>query len=136
MSKKVNGKKFSSEYQPQEKWTEEKAIELGESLLEWMRVENNLFFEEFLLIENDYYDSLITYLREKFPSFSQRIDKAKRMQEIKLFGGGVKGDLNAQMTKFTLNVNHGFIETNKTDNKTETTLKVEQPIFDLKINDK
>ena len=35
--KKVNGKLFSSEYQPPEKWNEERALQLGNDLINWLK---------------------------------------------------------------------------------------------------
>lgn len=35
--KPEDGKQFSKDYQPPEKWTESKAIELGENLLVWLK---------------------------------------------------------------------------------------------------
>ena len=117
--KPEDGKKFSSDYQPPEKWTEEKAIELGNSLISWMNAKDedgndkaNLFFNEFLIIEKNLYPSLIDYLCDKYSSFSKLIEKAKKIQEIKLMKYGVADRLNASMTKFTLVNNHGWRDRN------------------------
>jgi len=113
--KPSDGKQFSKDYQPEEKWTEKKAIELGEGMIEWLKEKNedgedkgNLFFEEFLIIEQDLYVDLISYLSEKFSSFSNLIAKAKKIQELKLVKYGVGDRLNATMTKFVLINNHDF----------------------------
>ena len=105
-----DGKQFSSEYQPQEKWTEEKAIKLAQDLIAWLKVpgKDNMFFEEFLYIQNDYYVTIISYLSEKFTSFSNLIVKAKKIQETKLKKYGVADELNAAMTKFVLINEHGW----------------------------
>lgn len=103
------GKKFSSEYQPEEKWTEEKALKVANDLIIWMReTEQNIFWEEFLYITNDYYSQLISYLCNKFVSFSKLIEKAKKIQEIKLKKYGTGDALNAAMTKFVLINEHNW----------------------------
>jgi hypothetical protein len=119
-----DGIQFSKEYQPEEKWTEQKALELGQELLTWMKAKDkdgedkgNIFFEDFLLIENDYYDDLTDYLKNKFTSFSVLLASAKRIQEIKLKKFGVGDRLNATMTKFVLTNNHGYSDQTKTVNE-------------------
>ena len=92
-----------------EKWTEEVAQELGQSLVEWMKKEKtNIFFEEFLFIKNDLHPCTITYLKNKFMSFSKFIEKAKKIQEIKLIKWGTADKLNASMTKFVMINHHGY----------------------------
>lgn len=121
--KPEDGKQFSSEYQPQEKWTEKKATELGIELIEWLKAKDedgndkaNIFFEEFIVIEKDLYPQLITYLSDKFSSFSYLLEKAKKIQEIKLVKYGVGDRLNATMTKFVLTNHHSYSEKNITEN--------------------
>jgi hypothetical protein len=98
-----DGRQFSSEYQPEEKWTEAKALELANELIAW-QMENpaNMFWEEFLVMERGLYSEVITYLCEKFTSFLKLIDQAKKIQEIKLKKYGTADKLNAAMTKFVL----------------------------------
>lgn len=115
--KPEDGKKFSKDYQPQEKWTEKIAIELGEELIQWLKEKDdegedkgNIFFEEFLIIEKDLYEDLISYLCGKFSSFSDLIRKAKKIQELKLQKYGVGDRLNATMTKFVLTNIHDWRE--------------------------
>jgi hypothetical protein len=106
-----DGKQFSKDYQPPKKWTEKKALQLGEELIAWLKEKDeNIFFDEFLYLNKDYYETLITYLRGEFSSFSQLIERAKKIQEVKLVKFGVFDKLNAQMTKFTLINNHGYKE--------------------------
>lgn len=119
-----DGKQFSKEYQPAEKWTEKKALELGNNLIEWLKAKDengedkgNIFYEEFLLIENDLYEDLIGYLCRKFTSFLELIERATKIQEIKLKKYGVFDKLNASMTKFTLMNNHGWKDKNETEQK-------------------
>jgi hypothetical protein len=119
-----DGKQFSKEYQPEEKWTEQKALELGKDLINWLKAKDadgedkgNMFYEEYLVIERDFYLDLIRYLSNKFTSFSELIEKAKKIQEIKLVKYGVGDRLNATMTKFTLTNNHGWSDQTKTVNE-------------------
>lgn len=115
--KKINGRLFSKDNQPPEKWTKEKALKLGYDLIEWLKEKDeqgndkgNIFYEEFLIIEKDLYPELIAYLRNKFPSFLKLIDKADKIQELKLQKYGTADRLNASMTKFVLINKHNWRE--------------------------
>ena len=110
-----DGKQFSSDYQPAEKWTEKKALKLGEEMTAWMKAKDengedkgNIFFAEFLCIENDYYEDLINYLCGKFTSFLELIKKAHKIQEIKLAKFGIDDRLQPAMTIFCLKNLHGW----------------------------
>ncbi|MFW9821391.1 MAG: hypothetical protein ACFFE4_00555 [Candidatus Thorarchaeota archaeon] len=97
-----------------EKWTEEKAIALGQSLLSWLSLEgdDHIFFEEFLYLKNFYHPNTIKDLEKKYKSFQELIDKARKIQEIKLKKYGTmnsKVGLNPGMTKFCLINNHGYL---------------------------
>jgi len=112
-----DGKQFSSTYKPQEKWTEEKAIEVGNDLIKWLSLEDeNIFFEEYLVIERGFYPELIAYLSNKHTSFLKLIEKAKKIQELKLIKYGVFDKLNAQMTKFVLTNHHNYKDKSEVDN--------------------
>ena len=108
-----------------EKWTEEKALQLADELIVWLKKEDvNIFYEDFLFIEKDLYKELISYLSNKFPkSFGLKIKRAKKIQEIKLKKLGVLDQLNATMTRFTLINNHGWSD--KVDSTVEQTVKSE-----------
>jgi len=119
---KNEGKKFSKDYQPEEKWTEEKALKLGNDLIEWLKAKNeddedegNILYEEFLVVEKDLHEKTILYLKSKFKSFLPLYEKAKKIQEIKLHKYGLADKLNPNMCKFSLNVNHGWIDKKATD---------------------
>lgn len=112
-----DGKQFSSEYQPEEKWTEKRALELGNELLDWMNEvdengedKGNMFVDEFFVIKKRMYETLPNYLVRKFTSFSRLYNTAKKTQEVKLVKYGVGDKLNATMTKFVLTNNHGYSE--------------------------
>jgi len=107
--KPSDGKQFSSEYQPEERWTEAVALEVGKALIKWLKEKDeHIFFDEFLYIENDYYSSLISYLANKFTSFAKLLERAKKIQEIKLKKFGTADVLNASITKFVLINEHDW----------------------------
>lgn len=121
-----DGKQFSSEYQPAEKWTKERSMELGQELINWMKEKDeygkdkgNIFWEEFLVIEKDLYPQLISYLSGKFSSFSKLIKKAEKIQELKLQKYGVGDRLNATMTKFVLINQHNWTDKSAIDHTTK-----------------
>jgi len=104
-----DGKQFNSDYQPEEKWTEKKALQLADDLIAWQKEDPvNIFWDEYLVMIRDLYPELIAYLCKKFTSFLKRIDKAKRLQEIKLKKYGTADKLNATITKFVLINEHGW----------------------------
>lgn len=111
-----DGKQFSSEYQPKEKWTEDRALKLANDLIVWQKAKPaNMFWEEFLVIEKDLYPELISYLSKKFTSFLKLIERAKKIQEIKLKKYGTADKLNATITKFVLINEHGWKDHTQTD---------------------
>lgn len=127
-----DGKQFSSEYQPPEKWTEQRALELGYELLDWMSEvdENgedkmNMFVDEFFVIKKRMYSTLPNYLVGKFTSFSRLYDTAMKIQEVKLKKHGVRDRLNATMTKFVLKNNHGWKEEHETQTDTNQVKPIE-----------
>lgn len=97
-----------------EKWTEEKSLKLANDLINWLKKPtlegegNNLFYEEFLVMERDLHPNTIRELCKKFSSFRDLIDKSKKIQETKLRRYGVGDKLNASMTKFVMINNHGY----------------------------
>lgn len=124
-----DGKQFSSEYQPKEKWTEEVALELGNGLIEWLKEtdedgkdKGNMFFEEYLVMVRDVHPCTTSYLSKKFTSFSNLLAKAKKIQELKLYKYGAADRLNPQITKFVLINEHNKISDN-TKSKQEVVTK-------------
>jgi hypothetical protein len=104
-----DGRQFSSDYQPAEKWTEDRAIRLGYDLIAWQKEKpENVFWEEFIIMEKELYPEIISYLSKKFTSFLKLIEKAKKIQEIKLKKYGTADKLNASITKFVLINEHGW----------------------------
>lgn len=124
--KPEDGKQFSSEYQPAQKWTEDAALKIGNELISWMKeADENMFFEEFLYLKENYNTDLISYLRKKFSSFAELIRIAKKMQEVKLKKFGVMDKLNAQMTKFVLINNHNWRDKKDFDVNTQETARAQ-----------
>lgn len=117
--KPSDGRQFSESYQPERKWTKKKADQLAIDLIEWMKEEeNNIFFEEFIVIKRDLYPGVTSYLCKKFTSFFKLIEKAKKIQELKLYKFGVEDRLNAQITKFVLiNEHNKLSENSKVESK-------------------
>lgn len=127
-----DGKQFSKDYQPPEKWTEKRALALADELIDWMKEKyedgndkGNMFYEEFLVIEKDLYPDLIRYLTNKFSSFFERIKTAEKIQELKLQKYGVGDKLNASMTKFVLTNKHGWREKHETQTETNQVKPIE-----------
>ena len=107
---------FSSEYQPEEKWTEEVALNLANELIAWQKeLPANIFWEEFIVIEKGYHPGIISYLSQKFSPFSKLIEQARTIQEIKLKKYGTADKLNASMTKFVLINNHDWKDSHQID---------------------
>lgn len=130
--KPSDGKQFSSDYQPEEKWTEDKALKLGRDLINWMKVApENIFFDEFLYVENDYYAELISYLSGKFTSFLNLIGKAKKIQEVKLKKYGTADKLNAPITKFVLINEHGWKDKQEVEHSGGVTLNFPKEFEDV-----
>lgn len=104
-----DGKKFSSTYQPKPKWTKAKAMQLANDLIAWQKKDAiNIFWEEFLVIERDLHPNVIGYLRKKYSSFSDLLEKARKIQELKLQKYATADKLNAAITKFVLINKHGW----------------------------
>lgn len=138
--KPEDGKQFSKDYQPTEKWTEKNALALGNEMIEWLNEvdENgkdlgNTLFEEFLVIKKGLYPDIITYLRDKFTSFSKLYKAAKKTQEIKITKYCLLDQMNAGMGKFLLSATHGLTE--KKEIKQSGSINI-PPIKWVNTNDK
>jgi hypothetical protein len=104
-----DGKKFSSTYQPKPKWTKKIADQLAHDLIAWQKKDAiNIFWEEFLVIERDLHPNVIGYLRKKYSSFSDLLEQARKIQELKLQKYATADKLNAAITKFVLINKHGW----------------------------
>ena len=115
-----HGQQFQKGNKVAEKWTEEEALNVGNALIKWLLAEDeNIFYEEFLYLNDEYYVELISYLSKKFKSFFKLIEKSKKIQEINLKKLGIKNEINPYMARFVLNVDHGLVE--KREQKTDIT---------------
>lgn len=116
------------------KWTKKKADELGEELLAWIKPNvvnvsgklvdanlKNVFFNEFLILNKGLYPSLIPRLCKNYPSFAKVIERAKAIQEIKLWKLGCHGAFKEGLTKFALVCLHDHKEKQQIDAKVEQT---------------
>jgi len=124
----------STSYKPgdkaAEKWTLEKAMKLGDELIEWLKEvdengqdKGNIFYEEFLCIKNDYYEELISYLCKKFDPFLKLIKKAKKIQELKLIKFGIADRLQPTMTIFVLKNHHNYKDKQEIEQTGDFTIK-------------
>jgi len=106
-------------------WTEEKIMELGYELLEWLKAsEDNVWFERFLYEEKDLYPQLIGEMTAKYEKFAELIKRCKKIQEGKIVDGTFKHNLNATMAIFVLKNHYQYTD------KTQTELTIsEQPFF-------
>lgn len=107
-----------------EKWTEKKALKLGNDLIDWLNAKDeegedkgNIFFKEFLVIENDLYQEIIDYLCEKYKLFFNLIKRAKAIQETKLVKFGLADRLQTTMAIFVLKNHHDYKDRKEIDNK-------------------
>ena len=106
-------------------WTEEKILELGQELIDWLKVdEENIWFERFLYEVKDLYPQLISEMTNKYPKFAELIKKAKKIQESKLVDGTLKMGLNPTMAIFVLKNHYQYTD------RTQTDITItEQPLF-------
>lgn len=90
-------------------WTEEKVLELGEDLYNWMlEAPQNVWFETFLYERGDIYHQFISEMCEKYDKFSDIIKKVKKLQEAKIVNGALNNQLNTAMSIFLLKNHHNY----------------------------
>jgi len=125
-----DGKQFSAEYQPQEKWTEREAIDIVNSLLDWLEEKDadgndsgNIFLEDFEA-ERRISDWVPSYLSKKFTSFSKLYEIAKKKSKAKLLKYGCADRLNATMAKFCLMNHHGYSDKSQAEVKQDNTMRI------------
>lgn len=107
-----------------EDWDEKTALELGKGLLDWIKDGGvqNIFYNEYLIIQMDLHPNIVSYLSKKFTSFNELIEKSKKIQELKLLKFGVLDKTNAPITKFVLANNHGYSD--KVESKSENSTNI------------
>lgn len=90
-------------------WTEDKVLELGDNLYNWMMEdEKNIWFETFLYENGGIYPQFVSEMCDKYPNFSELIKKCKKLQEAKLINGALNNKTNTVMTIFLLKNHHGY----------------------------
>ena len=87
-------------------WTEEKAMELANALLDWMKYDESNFLMKDFLIEYDLYSNIISDLSEKYPPFAEHIARAKEIEAHRIQKFALTNNLNSGMAQWVLAVNH------------------------------
>jgi hypothetical protein len=106
-------------------WTEEKVLQLGEELIEWLKAsDDNVWFERFLYEIKDLYPQFISEMKDKYPKFSELIKRAKKIQESKIVDGTFKHNINPTMAIFVLKNHYQYTD----KQHTEITIS-EQPLL-------
>ena len=142
--KPSDGKQFSSEYQPdKEIWTEEVALLFCQDIIDWLnKADENIFFDEFIFMVADpkkyhekakIYVQLPSYLSGKYTSCLNLLEKAQKIQEIKLKKFGAFDKLNASITKFCLINLHDWKD--KTENENKNTHEIKGLITTNPLNE-
>lgn len=88
------------------KWTEEKAIELAEKLIEWMKYDESNFLVKDFLFEHDLYEDLIADLSNKYHRFAEHIARAREIEAHRIQKFALTNNLNSGMAQWVLAVNH------------------------------
>jgi len=112
-----------------EKWTEKKALKLGNDLIDWLNlppkinddgnlISVNIFMIEFLT-KNGFSKELTSDLANKFDSFSDLLKRAKEIQEAKIVKYSIMNKINTTMSIFCLKNNHGWKDTKQLEVKQE-----------------
>lgn len=87
-------------------WTEEKAMELAEALLDWMKYDETNFLMKDFLFEHDLYADIITSLCDRYPPFAEHIARAKEIEAHRIQKFALTNNLNSGMAQWILAVNH------------------------------
>lgn len=138
--KKVNGVMFEKGNKAAEKWTEERALAFGNEMLDWMTsADENIFFDEFIFLIApelpDYDDVSIrvdtpAYLANKYPSFSNLLERGRKIQETRLRKFGAFDKLNASIVKFLLSAEHGLSEKSIIESNNTTDINISPKTLD------
>lgn len=112
------------------KWTEDKACQMGEQLLEWMNEAPQNFWIKDFLLEKELYADVIGYLSNKYPPFLEYIARAREIEASRIQKLGLMGHLNSGMAQWILAVNHKIFNIQKS----ETEIKSTQPII-VRVDD-
>ena len=134
------GVKFKEGNRAAEKWTEERALAFGNEMINWMTsADENIFFDEFIFLIApslpDYGDvSIFTttpaYLANKYSSFSNLLERARKIQETRLKKFGAFDKLNASIVKFLLSAEHGLSEKSIIESTNTTDINISPKTLD------
>lgn len=70
---------------PDDSWTEEEAIKLGQELIQWFFItRNNIWVKSFFSEEKGMLHESVDLLERRFPSFKKFICRARQLQESRL----------------------------------------------------
>lgn len=98
-----------------QKWTEEKAMAIGQELLDWLHASPmNFLFKDFLFEKGLYSDALI-YLEKTFPRFSVYIARAREIEALRIQKYALFNKLNPGMAQWVLAVHHNQSPVQKTE---------------------
>ena len=111
-------------------WTEEKALLLLDDLIKWMnedvqlyykgmpteKVKRNVFWKEFFYSQG-IFESVLYHLKNKFPSFAEKLEDIEKFQEHRLQKLSFEGFGKEQITKFILQNRYNWKEKSETENK-------------------
>ena len=106
------GHKFSS---APTKWTEEKAMDLADGLIRWMKDDPNHFLIGDYLIEHDLFSEIVAYLSSRYPQFLNHISRAKEIEAHRITMYALANKLNPGMAQWVLAVNHNKHNVQKTE---------------------
>lgn len=87
-------------------WTEDKAMELANALLDWMKYDETNFLMKDFLFEHDLYADIITSLCDRYPPFAEHIARAKEIEAHRIQKFALTNNLNSGMAQWVLAVNH------------------------------
>ena len=107
----------------------EEENDLSDELIEWMKKDGNIFFQEFFL-EKNLYSSWINKIADRNPYVNESLLIAKEIQETKLMKGGLLDPrFNVGMAKFILVNRHKDNFAEKTETKVTGTLEHTASVF-------
>jgi hypothetical protein len=103
------------------KYTPEFIEKEAEALEEWMKIDKNMFIEDFCF-ERGYWDEQAVIFEKENERFSSTYKRFKNKQKTTLFKGGLSKKFNYNMCQFILNVNHKLYQ--KTEQAVQLTANV------------
>ena len=87
-------------------WTEDKAMELANALLDWMKEKETKFLLKDFLFQHDLYADIIATLCDRYPPFAENIARAKEIEAHRIQKFALTNNLNSGMAQWILAVHH------------------------------